>query len=480
MPNAVVIIKKLNAPHQEESFTSFQPLGDAMVNEIRRTVKGIFNTMGGAALIKSSGDVYIKPNGIDAKPYCYTRPEVVEAVIQYWVAAGARNVFLIENATQCNYTRIVYKINSYKKICRYTGAIPVYLDEEKTVTFEFKGKRTVADGDPEGYDLATFEMPEIVVNKLIKGKNENLYINLPKLKTHSMAGVTLGVKNQWGFPVHASRGYDHNYNLPYKLVDVLSYVRPDVTLIEGVEGTIYGHYPVTALADRCVKPFRVLIGSTNVVAADLVGAKIFGLDVGDVPHLKIAIEKNLSDGVQGFNDIELVGDINRLENIDLIGDMPQTGKYPTSLYNSFPDDVNVVMGRTLACREGCVNNPMTLLQVLHHDYNGRGGWDLVIGKGHDADVIDRLKGPVLIAGHCAIEEVSERLIRRLGRKRVYLSGECNNLCSTAEAMFHLMKVNPVELCPINPISAFAAFIIAKLKGSKSRVPNPFSHIFKQV
>ena len=48
--------------------------------------------------------------------------------------------------------------------------------------------------DPEGYDLPAIEMPEPVVRKLIEGKDENLYVNLPKLKTHSMAGVSLGIK----------------------------------------------------------------------------------------------------------------------------------------------------------------------------------------------------------------------------------------------------------------------------------------------
>jgi len=80
----------------------------------------------------------------------------------------------------------------------------------------------------------------------------------------------------------------------------------------------------------------------------------------------------------------------------------------------------------------------------------------------------------------SFEEVSSILIKKLKRKNVYLSGECNDLCSTAEAMFHLMKVNPIMLVPINPVSALRALITAKLKGSQSRVPNPWSHLLKRV
>ncbi len=480
MTSKTVIIRELKTSHQNESFTKFLPLDSKLVEEIKNVVNEIFTALGGKDLLKSSGDVYIKPNGIDAKPYCYTRPEVIKAVIEYWFNAGAKNVYLMENSTQANYTRIVFESNGYKKICRNTGAIPIYLDEEKTVTFDFSGKEPVAARDDHGYDLVSFEMPVTVVEKLINKGEENLYINLPKLKTHSMAGVTLGIKNQWGFPAHGSRGIDHNYNLHNKLIDVLSYIKPDVTLIEGVEGTVYGHYPVLALADECIKPFRLLIGSRNVVAADLVGAKIFGLGEEDVPHLHMAIERGFGGEIKSLQDIDLVGDITDLHSVDIIGDMPKTGSYPTDLYDSFPEDVKVIKGKELACKEGCVNNPLTLLQILYNDYNGKGGWTLLMGKGFDMEEILNIEGKVLIAGHCAIEEVSSVLIDKLKRKNVYLSGECNDLSATAEAMFHLMKVNPMDLVPINPLTALRAFLIAKSKGSKSRVPNPLSHIIKRV
>jgi len=480
MTSKTVFTRKLLTSHQTESFTKYLPLSYELVIEIKSAVKEIFDALGGEDLIKSSGNVYIKPNGIDAKPYCYTRPEVIRAVIEYWFDAGAKGVYLMENSTQANYTRIVFESNGYKKVCRDTGAIPIYLDEEETITYKFTGKKSVADGCTGGYDLTSFEMPVTVVKKLIEKRDENLYINLPKLKTHSMSGVTLGIKNQWGFPAHKSRGVDHNYNLHCKLIDVLSYIQPDATLIEGIEGTVYGHYPVLKLADECIKPFRLLIGSRNVVAADLVGAKIFGLEKEDVPHLQMAVERGFGGDVSTLQDIDMAGDITNLDSVDLIGDMPEAGSYPTDLIDSFPDDVNIIQGKERACKEGCVNNPLALLQILYNDYSGKGGWTLLMGKGFDKEEILNLEGKVLIAGHCAIEEVSSILIKKLKRKNVYLSGECNDLCSTAEAMFHLMKVNPIDLVPINPLTALWALITAKLKGSNSRVPSPLSHILKRV
>ncbi len=475
-----VIVRKITTPHQSQSFTHFLPLDRDMVQEIRLTVREMFQALGGPSLLKASRDVYIKPNGIDAKPYCYTRPEVVAAAVEYWQQAGARRIYLMENATQANYTRVVFVINGYLDICRDTGAIPLYLDEEKTELFTFNGKKSVRDGDPRGYDLPELRLPRTVAEKLIRGSDENLYVSIPKLKTHSMSGATLGIKNQWGFPVHECRGMDHNYNLHNKLVDVLSLIRPDVTLIEGIEGTIYGHYPVTALADHCIKPFGILLASRNVVAADLAAAGVLGFDSADVPHIDLAVKRGLGRGVAGAGDLELEGDVISSESLDILHDRPPGDKYPSDLFDSFPSDVKVLRGRNLACREGCVNNPLTLLQVLFHDYGGRGGWTLMMGKGFDAEDIDQIEGKVLVAGHCAVEEVGGLLVDRLGRKNVYFSGECNDLVSTAEAMFHLMRVNPMALLRRRKVRALMAYLSARLHGSRSRVPNPFSYIFKTV
>ena len=464
----VVYVRHLDAPYREGSRTTFQPLTEEMRAELRTAVREIFDKAGGSSLLKASRQVFLKPNGIDGQPYCYTRPELVEAVIEYWNEHGAEKVWLFENSTQSNATRLVFAVVGYDAVCRRTGAKPVYLDEEKTVPFAFRGRKSVND-DPEGYFNMSFDMPRFIVKNLIEERDRNLYISLPKLKTHSMAGVTLGVKNQWAFPSQPSRGFDHNYNLHHKLADVLSYVRPDFTLIEGVEGTIYGHYPVTALADEAVLPLKVLVAGKNVVATDLVGARIFGLTAEDVPHLKDAIERGLSEGVGGLDDVEIDGDISMYDK-----------KQPFDLYDYYPKDVKILVGRERCCKQGCMNNPLTLLQILYGDHKGTGGWTLVIGKGHDPAEIDAVEGPVLIAGDCAIAEVGDRLAARLGKKNVFLSHKCNSLAETAAAMFYLMKVDPMEFAPINPLKALWCLTQSKLHGSTALVPSPFSNRIKTV
>jgi len=466
---ATVIVRRLQAAHQTEPFTQFQPLPKALKQEIFAAVAEIFDAAGGRALLKSSGDVYIKPNGVDSKPYAHTRPEVVEATVRYWKENGARRIFLFENSTQCNFTRMVFAITGYSKICKRYGVEEVYLDEDKNMQFAFEGKAKEAHEDDEGYCHMSFDMPQFVVRNLIERANENLHISLPKLKTHSMAGVTLGVKNQWGFPQQNDRRADHNYNLPYKLADVLGYIRPDFTLTEGIEATIHGHYPVTAFAQECVLPFKVLLGSGNVVAADLVGARLFGLAAEDAPHLQIAIDRGYGNGVNSLDDIEILGDISGFDQ-----------RYDYDLIQRFPEDVTLVTGTRRWCPQGCKNNPLTMLQVLTYDFQGKGGWTLLMGKGHDPAAIEAIQGRVLVVGKCAIAEVGDKLVQRLGRKQVYFSGHCNDLCATTNAMCHLTGVNPLRLAPHPTLSATKLLLQARLRGTKANVPNLFAHIFKVV
>ena len=464
-----VIVKRLQTPHQSESFTQWKPLSKELKNEVFKAVAEMLDAAGGKKLLKSSGDVYLKPNAIDSKAYSYTRPELVEAVIHYWKNAGARRIYLFENVTQSNFTRMVFELTGYSDICRNYGVKEIYLDEEKNVPFEFKGKAAEAKEEG-GYVKTTFNIPKFITENLIDHANENLYISLPKLKTHSMAGVTLGVKNQWAFPQPGDRRPDHNYNLASKLADVLGYIQPDYTIIEGVEATVYGHYPATALADKCVLPFRVLIGSANVVAADIVGAKLFGLTPEkDVQHLKIAIERGYSRGVRGIDDLEISGNISDFKK-----------RYSWDLYPQFPADVAILKGRERCCREGCQNNPLTVIQCMAYDFKGKGNWTIVMGKGHDKAVIDAIKGRVLVAGHCAIAETGDRLISRLGKKNVYYTGYCNDLCATTNALCHLMKVNPLLMAPLPFFKSIKLLLLSKLHGSKAMVPFFFAHKVKVV
>jgi uncharacterized protein (DUF362 family) len=459
-----VFVRKVSK-HQEESMKSFKPLGEALCGEVQRAVDEIFDAAGVDKMLAGKVRVVIKPNTVDSRPYCFTRTELTEAVINYFKKHQIKNIFVAENCTQGSLTRLVFEKAGYRKMCKRTGAKAVYLDEGKTAPYEFKKR----GGNEDEYDNTRFELSQFVIDNLLNDRARTLYINLPKLKTHSMSGATLGVKNQWCFPKQSCRKHDHNYNLHNKLVDVLSYFQPDFTLIEGIEGVVNGHYPVTAFADECIVPFKVLIGSKNVVAADIVGVRVLGLELSDVPHLVAAINRGLSHGVKDINDVEIDGDISCFDK-----------KYNWDLLQRFPDDVKRITGKERWCAEGCKNNPLTLLQTMTYDYNGKGGFTMVMGKGLDKTELESITGKVLIVGKCAVNEARDLLVNKLGKKNVYVSGACNDLTSSLAAMFNLMKVNPLKYNAMPLFTVLKIFAIASLKGSKAAVPFPLAHKIKKV
>ena len=95
--------------------------------------------------------------------------------------------------------------------------------------------------------------------------------------------------------------------------------KPDFTLIDGLNAVYYGHYPPTALLDKCIAPLNLLIGGDDILAVDTVGARILGYSVDEVPHLQLARER--ITGCADLDQIEVAGDLS-----------PYKTKYPCHLY----------------------------------------------------------------------------------------------------------------------------------------------------
>jgi hypothetical protein len=245
---------------------------------------------------------------------------------------------------------------------------------------------------------------------------------------------------------------------------VYEYIQPDITIIDGIEGTIHGHYPPTAFEDRLVKQFNILIGGRDTLAVDVVGARIFGLTLDEVPHLKIAYERRLGEG--DLNKINVIG--KDLEDYK--------EKYDWNLLQEFPDDVKIVKGKDLLCLEGCQNNPLATLQVFAYDYpeKFKGGWFLIMGKGHDDDLVDKLKAEGykkgLVAGYCAINEVGEKLKEAFGKRKVFFSGDCNNLAETVKAELKLAGLTVFDLVPVPPEELMPIIEEAQKHGSTALTP----------
>jgi uncharacterized protein (DUF362 family) len=423
---------------------SFQDIDQSLDQAVRKVFE-LFG--GGKALLKSSGKVFIKVNGVDFKRHVYTSPEVVATVVQYFFEQGARQIYVIENSTQGNITRLVFEITGMKKMCEKTGAIPVYLDETGEMPMFLPGLQRFVN------------ISDFVHEHLIRNGKENLYISIPKLKTHSMTTVTLGIKNQLGLLHQMSRIADHNFRLHQKLADIYSNIQPDFTLVDGLEATNYGHYPPLAQAERCVVPLHVIFGGDDPLAVDVVGARFLGFDLGEVEHLKLAAEYKM--GEPRFDQIEI-------ENRHLFDERKH--QFTWDLLGLFPKDVTIVRGRTRCCTEGCKRNTEAVLEVFAQDFRGKGGFTVLMGKDIDTGDVAHLDGRIHIAGDCAIHDWYQQMRQRVGKKNISISPGCNNLAATIDGLARLMKISPLKLVPANPLKSLKFLLQAKLHGTKANLP----------
>jgi uncharacterized protein (DUF362 family) len=408
----------------------------------------IFSAFGGVkSVIEAGSKVFIKPNAVHFSPQTYTDPAVLESLLAYLADHGFANLAVMENVTGGNLSRLVFHITGYTRICKKHGAEPIFLDEGPRVAVELRG------------ETVETRIPKRLHDDLIAHRQGNYYLSLPKLKTHSMTKVTLGVKNQQAFPIHIDRIHNHNADtLHHRLAALFRLIRPDFCIVEGLHAIINGHFPATSLLAESMVPMDLMIGGRDTLAVDTVGARVLGYSVDEVEHLRICREWGLGEG--DLAKIEVIG--------SSLGDYAE--RYPFELLGRYHPDVRIIVGRERACREGCRCNSLCIQEMLTNDYAGRGGWTLVFGKGIDKNELEDAIGDILVIGPCATAELRDWLPERFPGRKCYFVDACNDLARNAHYQAKLMRVMPLKLLPTNPLVSAWLLLSARVHRTPARLP----------
>lgn len=416
--------------------------------DLAADVAAVFAPFGGVARLAAGRPVLLKPNGVHFNPGQATDTACLEALFRHLRDAGLGELYFMESCTAGNFTRAVYRVLGWDKLCRRYGVKPVYLDEGKTRPLLL----------PE--ETAPVQIPAFLFERLIERRKEHFYLNVPRLKTHSMSHVTLGIKNQQGLLIPRDRMADHNFNLGRRLVRILGRFRPDFTLIEGITATIYGHFPLARDLAKSIIPTRVLVGGDDVAAVDTVGTRILGYAAAEVDHLRRAGEAGL--GCTDLASIRVLGDLSRF-----------TERYPYLPELQIPPSVRRIYGRERACIQGCRGNTEMTVDLMIGDYGGRGGWNLVCGKGIDRSELEGLAGDFLVVGPCAAAEVGDELKRRYPRRRIFVVPEHNDLSRMSGKVARLTLPRVRQMLPLPPWTAAWLMLRAWRNGLLARTLNPF-------
>lgn len=298
---------------------------------IRQKVEHLFDSLGGISDVVKPGDkVGIKINltggsywanhpklqGVDVRECMWNHPEILRAVGELIIDCGVTpsDIYIVEAL----WDQSCYTDYGYQEIQQYLGAQVVNLNTAAPyITF---GNLSTGD-NPYFYN-------SFILNQVLG--EVNIFVSLPKMKQHILAGMTHSMKNLVGcaplqfyqMPGNTGirsklhqEGGEPTYHLPRSICD-LNMARPiHLTVIDGIKNAIGGE-GAWAPAFTPYEHHWLLAGK-DPVAADSIATKVMGQD----PEL---LQLELPDGTFTDNHMYLAHQkgmgTNQLDEIDLVGD----------------------------------------------------------------------------------------------------------------------------------------------------------------
>ncbi len=239
----------------------------------KNTLVAIAGLGGMELFVKKGATVVVKPNiGWDRNPEqaANTNPAVVAALVDLCYRAGAKRVNVFD--VTCNDPRRCYQNSGIEQAALAKGA-KVYLPDHWNVV------------------KAKFPFPSQMENWPIlrDAVSCDTFINVPVLKHHGLTNLTLSMKNLMGV-CSGQRGLMH-MNIGPKLVDLLTFINPELTVIDATRVLLRNGPTGGNLAD--VAEFNTVFASCDSVLADTFACRLLQKDPMSVKYLQEASGRNL-------------------------------------------------------------------------------------------------------------------------------------------------------------------------------------------
>ena len=222
--------------------------------------------------------VLIKPNGVMTSADCKKQ----EAITTHLTVLEAICKILKENKCKIyigessfTNTACVMKKLGYDALAKKYKAKLIIFEQNKLVDIT----------DNNAVILKKFEVSQIL-------KEVDYIIDVPKMKTHSLAHVTLGIKNLYGIIPGGLKQRLHNQAHGDKfadiLVDIYQNFKPQLTILDAIVG-MEGEGP----SNGDSKKVGLILASKNTVALDVCASTIMGYNPDRIPTISTAIKRGL-------------------------------------------------------------------------------------------------------------------------------------------------------------------------------------------
>lgn len=277
------------------SIVSITRCPDYSIQNVRAAVDEALNLAGLADCFASNQNVLLKPNLLSTRlpdEAITTHPAVVQAIGEIAqrhgavISLGDSPPFAGENEQK------------YAKLCRQTGMTDAAASlNAELIRFEDSSAKAV---NPNGRFYKSFDIAQAVLDT-------DLLINIPKLKTHGLTGITGAVKNIFGCIPGIRKGLFHaqaaedRETFAQMLVDLLGVIKPRVNIMDAVVA-LEGDGPNAGSP----KQIGLILASSDPVALDAVACAIVGIDPWSIDMLRLAHEQGL--GCADLQSIDIKGE----------------------------------------------------------------------------------------------------------------------------------------------------------------------------
>ncbi len=236
--------------------------------------KGIEAMGGMKRFVKKGQKVLVKPNigwDVSVERAGNTNPGLVKRIIEHCYNSGVKEVYVFDHT--CDDWQQCYRHSGIEKAVKDAGGKIVSGGSQKYY------KDVSISG---GKTMKNAQVHELLIDS-------DVFINVPILKSHGSAKLTIAMKNLMG--VVWDRRFWHLNGLHQCIADFCFYRKPDLNVVDAYRVMMRNGPRGVSEDDVLFKKFQVL--STDIVAADAASAKIFGAEPKDIGHIRIADEMGL-------------------------------------------------------------------------------------------------------------------------------------------------------------------------------------------
>jgi uncharacterized protein (DUF362 family) len=235
--------------------------------------EGIEALGGIRVFVKKGQSVVVKPNiGWDVTPERAgnTNPKLVAEIVRQCRDAGAKEVYVFDHT--CDDWQRCYRDSGIEAAARNAGAkiAPAH-------TGGYYQEISVKNGK----SLTAAKEHELILGS-------DVFINVPILKDHDSARLTIAMKNLMG--IVWDRGAWHRNDLHQCIADYAAYRKPTLNIVDAYNVMKQNGPRGIAVSD--VVAMKSLLISGDMVAVDTAAAKLFGMNPADVRYIQIAADQH--------------------------------------------------------------------------------------------------------------------------------------------------------------------------------------------